>query len=827
MGRSSLPSKLNARAAVMCEENVNVCVDWQGPCRQGGERLPMADLLDPSKPGKFLGFGLGCVTAATLVLQTSLTRLFSVIFLYHFALVAVSSAMFGMAVGAVLVHLLPGVFPRSLSQQRAADCASLMGLTTVLGLLGCLYVPFQLSTNAIGMVGFLAWMLFVVTPFLFSGLTVCLCLTRFPQVVGRIYAFDLAGAALGCLAAAALLNHVGPYNTILLAALMAGLGAVLMSTSTAGRQRTGLMAVVLTLALIGNGLTNHLRIHYVLGRSYAPKDTRYELWNAFSYLFVSGPRDKMILWGPGDRFRPSLYKPEYMLLLMDTRAATRMIRFDGDYEAASWLNWDVISLAHDLRPKGPVLVIGPGGGRDILAALIAAHGDRSVTGVEINPLTEHVVMDLEKDYNGLSKIPSVKYVNDEARSWLARDTHQYEVITVPLVDTWASTSAGAFALSENSLYTVEAFRLYLKRLQSNGVLSVSRWWHEGNIGETHRLLMLASEALRQQGVTEPRKNLILALGGDVVNLLASPTPFSPEDEANLIKACEMRGYQILLSPSRCADKRFETFLAHPELATGWFGDVFLDLSPTTDNRPYFFHSYSLRNLWMGNLKTVTGTTTAERDAMVILSSLVLAVTGVAVGFWAWPMSQASNGKQRRYLTYFACLGFGFMYFESAQLQRLNLFLGYPVYSITVVLFTLLLSSALGSWWAEKRLRQDRFPLALVAGVLMGSLVLVNFCTLGALHSLAGATTPVRIVVAGLLMALMGLPLGTMFPYGIHVAEKAQVPLAWCWALNGAASAAAAVYAIAFSLSYGIEFTYWLSLASYLLAFALIWKPRSD
>jgi hypothetical protein len=785
----------------------------------------MADLNDPPQPGKTLGLGLGLVTGATLVLQTALTRLFSVIFLYHFALVAVSSAMFGMAVGAVLVHLWPRVFPVPQSQQRAADCASLMGIATVIGLLGCLYVPFELSTNALGIAGFLAWMLFVVTPFLFSGLTVCLCLTRFPEIVGRLYAFDLAGAAVGCLVAAGLLNHVGPYNTVLLAAVLAGLGGWLMSTSGPRRMITGAIAGLLGLLLVGNLASNHLKIHYVLGRPYAPKDVRYELWNAFSYLFVSDPRDKMILWGPGERFKPSLFKPEYMLLLMDTRAATRMIRFDGDYQAVSWLNWDVISLAHDLRPTGPVLVIGPGGGRDILAALIPSQGKRPVTGVEINPLTRHVVMELEKDYNGLSKIPGVNYVNDEARSWLARDPNRYEVITVPLVDTWASTSAGAFALSENSLYTVEAFRLYLQHLESKGVLSVSRWWHQGSIGETHRLLILAAEALRQQGITEPRQHLILALGGDVVNLLASPTAFTADDEASLRRACADRGYQVLLSPSQCADPRFETFLARPEAATAWFGDVHLDLSPTTDDRPYFFHSFSLRNLWSGNLSIITGNTTAERDAMVILSSLVAAVTAVALIFWIWPLVQARNPSQRGLLTYFACLGFGFMYFESAQLQRLNLFLGYPVYSITVVLFSLLLSSALGSWWAEQRLRRHQFPLAGVAFALLGSLVLVNFFTLQALHTMAGATTPLRIAVAGLLMSMMGLPLGTMFPYGLQRAQQAQVPLAWCWALNGVASAAAAVYAIAFSLSYGIEFTYWLSLLSYLGAFALIRKPR--
>lgn len=782
---------------------------------------------------RVLGPGLALVTASTMILQTAFTRLFSVIFLYHFALVAVSAAMFGMAVGAVMVHLLPRIFPESLSQQRASDCAGLMGLSTLLGLLGCLYVPFELSFDLKAMGGFLTWMLFVVTPFLCSGLAVCLCLTRFPEQVGRLYAQDLAGAALGCLLSVTLLNRAGPFNTVLVAASLAALGGVTMAASSARRGAWGLLVVALLGVLGSNIFRPWLRIHYVLGRAYQPKDTRYEFWNAFSFLFVSQPRSNVVLWGPGskarDYFLQNQIKPEYQLLLMDTRAATRMIKFSGDFGSVEWLNFDVISLAHDLRPEGPVLVIGPGGGRDILAALIPSRGNRQVTGVEINPLTQRVVLELEKDYNGLSAIPGVQYVNDEARSWMARDSHRYQVITVPLVDTWASTSAGAFALSENSLYTVEAFQLYLQHLEPGGVLSVSRWWHHGTMGETHRLLLLAAEGLRRQGVTEPRKHLILALGDDAVNLLASPTPFSPEDEKKLMSACEKRGYSCLLSPTICVDPRFLQLLDHPEQAVGWFGPIHLDLSPPTDDRPYFFHSFSLRNLWSGNLGTASGHTTAERDAMVILSSLVMVVSAVALAFWLAPVAQARSLKQTRLLTYFAMLGFGFMYFESAQMQRLNLFLGYPVYSITVVLFSLLLSSAAGSWWAERRLQKGPFPIVKLAASLLFCLLLVDALSLLAQSSLAGASTPIRIAVASLLMTLMGLPLGTMFPLGMTLARNHGSPLAWCWALNGATSAAAAVYAIAISLSYGIHVTYALSFLCYAIAFALIGKlsPRQD
>ncbi len=762
--------------------------------------------------------GLGLLTGATLVIQTALTRLFSVIFFYHLSLVAVAASMFGLALGALLVRAFPGLFSNPQSRQRAGEFSALTGLSALGGLMGCLFLRLDLSLNTTGILSFLAWIGFVATPFVFSGVAVCLCLTRFPQIVGRLYAWDLAGAALGCLITTSLMSLFGPINTIVFSALMACVGGVLMAE---GRRRLlTALACVPALTLVLNSQLDFLKIHYIQGEPNRPSK-KYELWNAFSHVLVTQPSAAPPLSGPGARFQPERWNIEHMMLFMDTRANTSILKFNGDFDQVGWLRYDVIALVHELRSTGPTLVIGPGGGKDLLAALRPARGQREVVGVDINPMTRKIVLDWEKDYNHLAHFPQLRYVNDEARSWLEREARSFQVISIPMVDTWAATTAGAFALSENSLYTLEAFRLYLRHLSDDGILSVSRWWHSGRLGETHRLLLLAARALAAEGIHDPRRHMLVALGGETSNLLLSRKPFTPDDEARFLAICEEVGFQPLLSPSLCRDQRFLTLFEHPELATGQMDGIYLDLSPPSDDRPYFFHSYSLRNLWHRASGARVGVTPSERDAMVVLSILVSCSSALALTFWLWPVIRRQ--AQPEPLSYFGLIGLAFMFIESALMQRLNLFLGYPIYSLVVTLFTLLLASAAGSLWVQRALDQGRFRPLKFALFLLLALFVVDACCLWLLPPLASQEIVVRILVSGLLMVVCGLPMGMMYPLGVRRVGPAGLDLSWAWALNGATSAAAAVISIATSLSYGIHFTFMAGMLCYAAALLILYR----
>src|SRR5918997_5314823 len=198
-------------------------------------------------------------------------------------------------------------------------------------------------------------------------------------------------------------------------------------------------------------------------------------------------------------------------MVIDSTAGTVLTRYTGDPDETDALRYDVTNLAHYARQDGDVLVVGVGGGRDVLSAL--EFDQRSVTGVEINGDILDITNGRYGDFTGhLDRHPKVDFVNDEARSYLARTDERFDIIQISLIDTWAATSAGAYALSENSLYTTEAWGEFFDSLDEGGILSVSRWFDFVGAErplEMYRTASLASQALVEHGVENPRDHMLI------------------------------------------------------------------------------------------------------------------------------------------------------------------------------------------------------------------------------------------------------------------------------------------------------------------------------
>ena len=208
------------------------------------------------------------------------------------------------------------------------------------------------------------------------------------------------------------------------------------------------------------------------------------------------------------------------------------------------------NLAYFLSDRERVLVIGVGAGRDILSA--ALFGRKKITGVEINPIIVHLLTQEPDflDFNNVATLPGVQFVLDEGRSWLARSQESFDLIQMSLVDTWAATGAGAFTLSENGLYTVEAWKIFLSRLTPRGVLTVSRWYDASAPDETGRLISLAVAALMEMGIAAPSRHVFLASQGTVANLILSRSPLSESNVETLERAATEYQHEILMSPRR-------------------------------------------------------------------------------------------------------------------------------------------------------------------------------------------------------------------------------------------------------------------------------------
>ena len=790
----------------------------------------------PAAPRVQLGTyaGLFGVTLSTLMYEIALTRIFSVTMWYHFAFVAISVALFGMTVGALIVYLLPHRFPPNRVNHQLWLFSLLFGVSIAVCFAIQMTIKFVPHRTFEGAVSVVATCVVISIPFVFSGIVVCLALTRFPERVNRLYAADLVGASLGCVLLVVAFSVLDGPSLVIGVGALATLAAVAFAAA-AGFRRGMAIAGIAVVVLGGFALANarlhsqgdpYLRVLWAKEQSDPEHD--YERWNAFSRVTVDGEGDAAK--PPASPGLSTTLPPDITVrqlgMLIDSTAGTVLTEYDGDPDETDFLRYDITNLAHFARDDADVLVVGVGGGRDVLSAL--EFDQRSVTGVEINGNILDIVNGPFGDFTGhLDRDPRVTFVNDEARSYLARTDQRYDIIQISLIDTWAATSAGAYALSENSLYTTEAWDVFFDSLASNGILSVSRWYNTvGNAEplETYRTTALAAEALKEHGVDNPREHMLIYhgpprdFGVSIATLLVSPEPFSQADVDAVNEAVGRLAFTTILTPDAALDERFEG-LAAPGGPGDAVDEFEANISPPSDNRPFFFQMAEVDDIFdrggVGN-QHVT-------QPVLVLGMLALTVLGLAALCIVVPLLLTTRRSAHRgmfpFYGYFAGIGLGFLLIEIAQLQRLSIFLGHPTYALTVVLFSVLLFSGIGSMLTERFVRVER-PATLIVPllVLMAVVAVFGFATPAIIHGMDDATTPVRIGVAvGLLMPL-GLVMGTPFAIGMRAAAtRPGAPTAFLWGINGATSVCASVFAVVIALFLGISAAYLAGFLAYALA----------
>src|SRR5215831_6526779 len=336
-------------------------------------------------------FALFLVCASTLMYEVVLTRLLSVISWYYLAFVSISMAMFGMTAGALSVQLRPDFFSPSMIRRRLTQAALATAISTPLALLVMLAIPIDIALSLQTLISFLLFSAVIAVPFFFSGIVVCLSLTRAPFPMGRIYFMDLAGAAFGCLASVFLLHLVDAPSTIFLISGVLFLGASAYARY-AEDPRMSARSLQCAAAMFVLGILNASTLYGIQPIwSKGSIDRRVgilaEIWNPISRIRAGRPMMKQpAMWGPSPRM-PQVTAEEIELNI-DNDAGTSMTRFDGNLAPLSYLRYDVTALAAQLRPGGSAAVIGVGGGRDVLNCAI--NGFRRIVGIEVNAATVHL-----------------------------------------------------------------------------------------------------------------------------------------------------------------------------------------------------------------------------------------------------------------------------------------------------------------------------------------------------------------------------------------------------------------------------------------------------
>jgi hypothetical protein len=774
------------------------------------------------------------VSFAGLLLEIGYTRVISFKLFYYYTYFVIGLALLGIGAGAVLVTIS--------SRLRRAATDTIMLWSLLLGAasigIGYAVVAFtSLDTFAIWQYGtfdsvknfglLLVICLAVFASFIAVGVITASLFSRTPERINRLYFADLVGAGLAGATVISLVTSIGAPATILLA----GLTLTIAALRVAARRRALPVAVVLAALLgacvVAPGLFPEQRLEAAKA-NFFPKVTIYSSWSPIFRLDVADiPK-------VGARF-----------LYHDGLLGSAIYRWDGRLSTLSQFrfNQDVRSLPFSLSPTPPGrdLIIGAAGGKEVLASL--SYHVRHIDAVELNPVTYSLVTDKYAGYDGhLAQKPGVHYVEGDGRSFLARSNQSYDVIWFPAPDSYSATSAstaGAFVLSESYLYTSNAIVDSFKHLAPNGILAVQ--FGEVNYAQrpnrTTRYVATARHALAELGIRDPSGHILVAtspsfatIGGATEStILVKASPFTPTEVNRFVSAlATVPGSTLRYAPGIPGPNNSVRTIATSSSTElrDFYASYPYNVNPITDNGPFFWHfarfSTTLSNFTQSLKSSDRENTQGERVLLLLLFlSILLAAVFLLLPFLTIRDRWRAFNRKGRSATFFAAIGFGFFFFEITLIQRLVLFLGYPTYSLTVTIASLLIFVGIGALLSG-RLRQ---PSNRALPILLAAITVLTVFYLFGLPPLTDALLSqplaVRVPIAFVVLAPLGICLGMFMPLGLGaVARLSEFPreyVAWGWAVNGFASVVGSTLTTILAMSFGFGTVLVLALVSYIVA----------
>ncbi len=746
------------------------------------------------------------VSLSLLVLEIAVARILSVALYSHYAFVAVSLAMFGLGVSSLVVYLLPNHFTRERVDEQVVGYTRFFAVSVAISIAVFLQIPIVQSLSASGFVTLSLAYTVLAIPFFFGGVCIALLMTHFSAHIGSIYWADLFGASIGCLVVVILMQVLPAPQVALVTACLAAIvsfGLARVSGAPVGRSDFVTLGAVAALVLVG-ATTELMTMRYVKNWDTVYAD--YEGWNAFSRVSAFNvdqnaaqvvPLKNLAEFYEGDDY------PATMMLDIDGAAWTPMMNYDGNLESIQFLRESVLYAAHHIRPNTDVLIIGTGGGRDLLAA--AAFEQKTILGIELNPLMREIVQERYGDYSGRPyTLPNTHVVVDEARSRLHQIDREFGIIQLSLIDTFSLNAAGGFVFSENNLYTRQAFQQYYRHLTDDGILSITRYFVEQYPVEILKTLNLMRAAWAAEGVASIEDRVLVLRVGMSCTVLVKKTKYSDEELALVDAMVKENGFRVLYGPGRWVGHQEVVDVIRAPDPEAFAAAYPYRIEAPTDDRPFFFSflrdrleavptlqedPFQFLRLW--------------NDAINLVYMLIAVVTTLATIFFFGPLLLLARrgigdvhvGSTMAYLLYFALLGYGFMMIEIPLLQQFILFLGYPVYALAVVLFALLLFSGTGSLLTTRFDSDPRRALTQVLVAIVAVSLVYAYALPKIIELFLGVSIMLKIPITVGLLAPVGLLLGMAYPLGIGVLrEESETLVPWAWGMNGAMSVVASVLA---------------------------------
>jgi len=807
--------------------------------------------------------GVLLLNTFVLALEITITRIFSVTMFYHFAFLAIGVALFGFGASGVVLYIWKKAFTKGDLSRRLGNFALWAGITTVIAIFIALAVRFD-PHGRLGGTQFIKLLIIYLSmsvPFFFAGLNLAQIFQEYSKHIARLYLYSLVGSALGAVISIPLLQYAGGPGAVLVIVGIVFLSVYAFYWSDPSikenngkfRKSYGASVILIAVVLMYVGFTNPntglVKLNYAKGAQVRHDNLIYDQWNAFSQITVSRADNPLIYYtnekgeiGDIQKFGISPTWdldtnpfPEQYFLKIDATAGTPITKYDGDISTLEISKYDVTAVGHYLLDEPVVLVVGPGGGKDLLAAL--AFGASDIDGAEINPLIADVMRSRFAEFNGnLYDRDPIHVTVSEGRTFIARSQPGfYDMIQISLIDTWAAASTGAYALSENNLYTVEAFDAYYDHLAPGGIFSMSRFAFDNPPRETLKVVSVARAALEKRGKDASRCIMVVRMGS-VANVMVRPDGFDDESIEIMRDVVGRLEFETIYMPGMEPPSPDEPIVQYFYLLTtddfdGFIESYELDIRPTTDDRPFFF--YLLRpSEFLGALQFAKTNRAFGYNSIAIFTLVALLIIsfGVVVVFIVLPLLLFRRKdiveRSRPKLTllgYFVCLGLAFILVEIALMQHFTLFLGYPIYSLVAVLMSLLLFSGLGAGWSG-RITEQNLEVGIrnaVIGIIITALVYI-FALPPIFRALITLPDAVRILMTVVLVFPLGWFMGQPFPLGLRIVEREGLGvIPWAWGVNGAASVLGSALAVTLAIGIGYRMTLFVGVMVYLIAWLVV------
>lgn len=665
---------------------------------------------------------------------------------------------------------------------------------------------------------------------------------RFRHNVPKIYAADLIGAGLGSIVIVGLLYLLFPIDALKVLCVF-GLVAAVIAGFELGFNRTGITITVATILLLlitlsvlpSAWLKLSISPYKSLSQQLNVKDAYIETERSspLGMLSVINSPTIPLRHAPGLSLNTTVEVPEQRGVFIDGDGITP-INAHTEHTASAYLDNVTSALPYHLKQLERIVVLGAGGGSLVRQALY--HDTSSVTAVELD---RQIVKLLREEYRefsgGIYDHTAVNVQIKEARGFLEGNPNRYDLIQVALIDSFAASSAGLYALNENYLYTVEARNEFYAHLSKGGYLGISRWVKLPP-RDALKLFATAIEALHRAGIKDPAKQLLLIRGWQTSTLLIKNGSFSKQEIASAQQFCKTRSFDLAFyadMPAALANQYNmlpEAYYYHGAKALlgesfeQFLADYKFNIKPATDDRPYFFYFFKWRTLpEIFSLRGRGGTPLLESGYVILFATLIQAVliSLVLIVLPLWKRMRTSCVHRGRMAGYFACLGFAFFFIEIAFIQKFILFLHHPVLAVAAVLSGFLVFSGLGSYIAGRwQTNWDAHRLVVIAVITIGVLGLLYSLVLPNLvfEPLIATAMPVKLAVSLTLIALLAIPMGMPFPLGLaRLGERAKKQIPSAWAVNGCASVVSAVLATVIAIHFGFTVVVLLAVALYFLA----------